>query len=589
MSDSHDRSWHRTFIFTTSPVSPQADACRCNQTNGQQQTELNQVDVNQGPSSKVMKTPRKITEQDRKQFAELFGVTYIQGQQPSDYEILKFEESRKQQSVNNAAPAPKAAQPHVTPGQRHHAYFSDGDQLTPTVIEEKQGQSFSKYATDWEKAKSKLVSSNNEYIPIVDKDLVVIGHYGHANAEELQIPEGLVRGEGRIGNMDQALARTDVYVVLPHRTKSDSGSSYISGYTKKGYSQFLSDWEKFAVQADIEGIVITAQGLPSINGQAVPVDYSPVDLIDGAWAILRIAFKVGTKMAMKTIIKRGAKSATKTAAKKTVKKTADDIIDLVFSRGYDARMGIPEEHLPLLVAAAKETDSIAIFRANKSAAKNLIRDGSPGKPKIFQFKTDAKTGVLTAQTADDIALVKQHGYFLVEEGGIARRYQGGKVVEEFTPTPTAHWTVEKNQVIDFQSKKPIVGDYDLLGVAPMKSKGSNVAGVPDDVKSGDWTGPHVEAYKNAANQQLGHPPRVLHGAQDQYGGDAEHIGLTKDTAYAIFPDGRIHIMDNREAQQRFYDYLGRKPQGQSYPRPSGNVDVHDEVGAMRRKKQQQGR
>lgn len=31
-------------------------------------------------------------------------------------------------------------------------------------------------------------------------------------------------------------------------------------------------------------------------------------------------------------------------------------------------------------------------------------------------------------------------------------------------------------------------------------------------------------------------------------------------SYAIFPDGRIHIMEGKAAQQECYDYIGRKPQ-----------------------------
>ena len=42
------------------------------------------------------------------------------------------------------------------------------------------------------------------------------------------------------------------------------------------------------------------------------------------------------------------------------------------------------------------------------------------------------------------------------------------------------WDVKQGQVLA-PDGKPIVGDYDLLGVAPVKSPGSNVSLVPDDV------------------------------------------------------------------------------------------------------------
>ncbi len=64
--------------------------------------------------------------------------------------------------------------------------------------------------------------------------------------------------------------------------------------------------------------------------------------------------------------------------------------------------------------------------------------------------------------------------------------------------------------------KPIVGDYDLLGVAPAKSPGSNVSSVPDDVVNGDWNGPWVKKYAKAVNSRLDEP-RVLHGARMRTG------------------------------------------------------------------------
>jgi hypothetical protein len=205
---------------------------------------------------------------------------------------------------------------------------------------------------------------------------------------------------------------------------------------------------------------------------------------------------------------------------------------------------------------------------------------------IFKFKTSKETGVLTAQTADDIALVEKHGYFLMGADGVARRKimkEGKEVVEELR-FKNPYWKVEKNQVIDPTLQKPVVGDYDLLGVAPLKSPGSSVAGVPKDIETGDWTGPWVQKYAAAANKQMGNPPRVLHGAQDQYGGVPKYMGLTDDTAYAVFPDGRVHIMTGKQAQQEFYDAIGRKTAADAFPRPAPGVVVKDELAAKRAQK-----
>jgi hypothetical protein len=258
---------------------------------------------------------------------------------------------------------------------------------------------------------------------------------------------------------------------------------------------------------------------------------------------------------------------------------ADLASKIKLTRGHNSKMGIPPEHFDAMAAAAKETDSIIMFRANKEAAVPLIKQGAPGKPKelsIEGFKSSEKTGVLTATKQEHFDLVKKHGYFTVDADGVARRTINGTVEE--LPLKNPFWKVEKGQVIDPKLKKPVVGDYDLLGVAPMKSKGSNVSVVPNDPVKGDWTGPHVKEAADAVNKRLDQP-RVLHGAQDQH----NKIGLGNDTAYAIFPDGSVHMMDGHAAQTAFYNAIGRKTGKGSYNphiKPDTPVPA-DELAARR--------
>ena len=276
--------------------------------------------------------------------------------------------------------------------------------------------------------------------------------------------------------------------------------------------------------------------------------------------------------------------AEKAAQKLAGKKAGDLASNIKLTRGHNPKMGVPPEHFDAMAAAAKETDSIIMFRANKPAAVPLIKQGAPGKPKelsIPGFKSSEKTGVLTATTPEHFALVKKHGYFTVDADGVARRtvMKNGKEVTEELPLKNPFWQVEKGQVIDPKLKKPVVGDYDLLGVAPMKSKGSNVASVPKDPVKGDWTGPHVDKAAAAVNKRLDQP-RVLHGAQDQH----NKIGLGDDTAYAVFPDGSVHMMEGAGAQKTFFEAIGRQPGSGAYPRPGADVPVVDELAARRGKK-----
>jgi hypothetical protein len=243
--------------------------------------------------------------------------------------------------------------------------------------------------------------------------------------------------------------------------------------------------------------------------------------------------------------------------------------------GYDPRMGIPEEHLTPMAEAAKDAGVIALFRANKKVAIPLIRKGAHGKPMWAKFKTDPDTGVLTATTKIDpasglseIDLSLSKGCSLVRaDGKTAYRLVNGK--QEVVPLNGPFWTVKENQVL-MPDGKPIVGDYDLLGVSPLSSPGSNVSLVPADTQYGDWSGPWVNKYKDAVNGKLkaaGGEPRVLHGAQDAYGGNPKYMGLTDDTAYAVFPDGSTAVLEGRQAQQAFYDALGRQTAAGSYNPP----------------------
>lgn len=238
---------------------------------------------------------------------------------------------------------------------------------------------------------------------------------------------------------------------------------------------------------------------------------------------------------------------------------------LKLSRGYDPRMGIPEEHFYAMVEAAKEAHVIAMFRANKKAAIELIRKGAHGKPMWAKFKSSPQTGVLTAQLPKHHELAHANGYFTVGHDGLVHRAVkvGNKVEIEVLKIDKPFWKIEPGQVIA-RDGKPVVGDYDLLGVAPIKSPGRNINGVPEDVKYGDWNGPDTKKYAAAANKRMDEP-RVLHGAQDGYGGDPGVAGFNDEIAYAVFPDGRVYVMEGRKAQEEFYAAMGRETKQHGAP------------------------
>ena len=602
MSDDKTRDYHRTFLSTHHQNGPCVKGCNTPPPSARPERKLDAQPAGNNTSQPLRSGPQvmpsaKISEEKRYAAAQMMGVPYIAWNKPSELEIAEFERAKNAFNFETpkAPPTPKLQE---APGRRWDAYYSDGQTLTPIVIEQKKDQVFAKHATAWERQMSTLATNGQagSFLPIVNNFGEVIGHYGHIGADKLRVRQAdidKVQQQRRAEkdyttsmDMEDMLHSANIQVMVPVFCTSNGNLAPTCTYNKPGWVEFITNgWQQYAVQVDIDGEVIEAQSIAHHNGTAVSVSYSPMDLIQGGRLILKIALKAGTKAFFKTIVKNEA-------VRRLTNKIANKVyMRLPILRGWQEAMGIPKAHFDDMVRAAHDTEVIAIFRANKKVARELIEKGSPGKPMYFKFKTSKDTGVLTAETAEDIAKVKQHGYFLVESDGVARRtvMQEGKEVVEELHLKNAWWKVEKGQVIDPALKKPVVGDYDLLGVAPLKSPGSSVAGVPDDVAGGNWTGPWVEKYQEAANMRFmgkggTNPPRVLHGAQDQYQGIAKYQGLTDDTAYAVFPDGRVVMLEGKAQQQAFYDAIGRKPGGQSYPKPTEDAIVVDEVAVMRAKK-----
>lgn len=453
----------------------------------------------------------------------------------------------------------------------------------------RKDQVFTDYATDFERRWSVLVNPANRFIPVLDADYLVVGHYGSVFGgykTEAIIPLGLIMKHPlalRIldtSSMNRMLDTGVHAFVHTRQVRPPTGWELVDvGNTEEDYRVITS----------LSGQILTS--FLYSTGFVEESEVSPLDLID----IGRLTFKLSTKIVgatLKTLSRRAAimaagKSlgkglikaldgpsiaAAKEAAEKLLKESFENLVTRIsrkfkLIRGYDPRMGIPEEHLDAMIAAAREANVIPIFRANKAAAIPLIRKGAHGKPMWAKFKTSAETGVLTAKEEADVLLAYANGHFVVGADGVARRIvtRGGKQVEEVMKIKNPFWTVKEGQVLA-PDGKPIVGDYDLLGVAPLHSPGRSVALVPENTAAGDWSGPDVKKFLGEVNRRMDEP-RVLHGAQDQYGGIAKYMGLTDDTAYAVLPDGRTVILEGRKAQEEFYEAIGR--QAKSPGAPSG--------------------
>jgi hypothetical protein len=498
--------------------------------------------------------------------------------------------------------------------RRFNALRYVGGVLHAEVIVEKLDQKFKDYATPWELTWSALCGTQtkfaNFFFPIVDADWTVIGHYGAVSGGTL-IKAGASGVTWTGTDLSEPLKDGPIFVTkrdYPKPTHAFGSREELMRWRAtavypppKGWGEFAPWLDTFLVATSIDGEVLDGQKIEvyfetlmeQMSWKGVLLAWAQgallvLDLALDAVVILAVADLVaqGAKLVAKSLVRRAMRRAALRGAipemtARYVKRKAGSFAQgLKLSRGYDKRMGIPEEHLTKMSEAAKETKSIAVFRANKSAAIPLIRKGAVPKGKYFTFKSSPRTGVLMATEPEHVATAYRNGYFVVDADGVARNTAGGVTKELQLKNP--FWTVEKGQVIAANGK-PVVGDYDLLGVMPLESPGSNVVGVPEDPMKGDWMGPYVEKYAKAVNGKFDQP-RVLHGAQDQFS-HAKYGGLTNDTAYAVLPDGSTYVMEGRAAQAEFYKAYKRQTIMGQYPRPAPGTAVKDEVGAMRARRQ----
>ncbi|HVK15167.1 MAG TPA: hypothetical protein VM597_40885 [Gemmataceae bacterium] len=492
----------------------------------------------------------------------------------------KFARVNREMRARRTPPAPGPRQPAVSgPGPRSYSAYRwvAGRLVQDSITEWPAAADFTKAATPWEMKRSRLIRNVAErFEPVVlqlqgqlEELALVVAHRGWVNSRRLIAPSGVPHDAPGV----------PIFV-----TEDDRESMVPPGWTIIGYSDRSNE-----VLTTVDGQVLAF--LASRTRGVEAMDVSPLDLILAARLVVGLGVAAMSRTVQVLARKEAAQVARTTFAGPTRQLAAavttsaeaagPSFGGLKLGVGYDARMGIPAEHLPKMVEAAKATNVVAVFRANKANAIELIRKGAHGKPMWAKFKSDPDTGVLTAKSWPEAATVHMNGFYTVAENGktMVRMVNG---VRKEAPLPKdPFWPVKPGQVIH-PDGKPVVGDYDLLGVIPIEAPGRNIVLVPRDPFKGDWIGPDVAKYKDAVNNLLD-KPRVLHGAQDGFHNPI-FGGFTDDVAYAVFPNGNTLVISGKMEQKAFYDAVGRQTAVGSYPRPAPGTPVVDEVAAMRARK-----
>ncbi len=111
----------------------------------------------------------------------------------------------------------------------------------------------------------------------------------------------------------------------------------------------------------------------------------------------------------------------------------------------------------------------------KSGIDEVDHEALSAKPPCIKAKTSSETGLVTigkdpAKAPKETMEAISNGYYVVGEDLVARGRGGVKLD---LPSST-EWPLQRGQIIDPVTRKPITGDYDLMGVVDPMSPGQNI-------------------------------------------------------------------------------------------------------------------
>jgi hypothetical protein len=195
-----------------------------------------------------------------------------------------------------------------TAARRHEAFLLDPTNLEPIVVEEKEDQAFSKYATRWELTWSRLSIgwTSWRFIPIVDHDIMVVCHCGIVPGHELVYINDGAHGS-RNNSLDQLLELGPVFVGTEQFYKEDNRRNLVPvdpPHTESGYGV-----AKYAVQTDIDGHVMAAALVENAWGPEVEsVSFTPLAWLSLGRSLIQLGLRVfvteGAVQGCRSVVRR---------------------------------------------------------------------------------------------------------------------------------------------------------------------------------------------------------------------------------------------------------------------------------------------
>jgi hypothetical protein len=461
--------------------------------------------------------------------------------------------------------------PYVRSQKRRAAYMLANGKLSPTYIVEKLDQQFGMFATLWEVEFSSLTGGKGTYTPVVDHTYAVIGHIGTVSTNRMAVAKQDFGESGlRDGDLEQFLYRDEpIYVV----------SQMPAGWTA---FDPRAPFVIFTVAVSPDGEVVAGEQTGQ-NAGAIAVP-GPFEYLTGMALVARLGaalvrglLKVLVRKVLQSTAVKEIAGPTRKVLERVLARRAALKVARMPANSYRTITGMTRTHHEVFIKASEHTKLIIVVRHTNPKSIPLIDKGCPGKPKNLEFiNTSPQSGIVMANAPDEVLRAQRLGYYVVGDGRKAKRFvkKNNQETAEEMPLNGTFWQVEKGQVIDPVTKKPIVGDYDLMGVIDPKAPGRNIGLIAKNGESlTDVTNPLVQRAAAAVNGQMT-IPRVLHGPQDMYKG-------FRKGASAYLPDGTVRHFDTEDGVRAFYEALKRQPRAGAYPRPSPATPVGDELAERR--------
>lgn len=177
------------------------------------------------------------------------------------------------------------------------AYMLGASKLSIITIWAKPNQDFNAYATSFEKAWSKLVTSRNALNPVVDINLNVIGHTGEIDCGSIIIP----RGVNPCAECLSFLLKAEIMFFVGHYPPDDSWMRYMP----KAYTEAA----RVTVVTGIDGRVLAVSDVRIAGAGAESEAVSPLDIITGAFFIVKGIANLGatmTRLLVKSLARKSA-------------------------------------------------------------------------------------------------------------------------------------------------------------------------------------------------------------------------------------------------------------------------------------------